>query len=89
MGRTDPGTTAEWHELPHRSSFTSSLRIQHLGVFAPYLRITVHQVAIAGNNVALGYKNWSCLVWPTTDGKRSIPEGLSNHENAIWIKSMN
>ena len=86
--RADSRPAAERDKLPHGPDVLPAFRAELLGALAPNIRVPVHQVSVAVDDVALLDKDGRFLVGPTADGQGGVAESDADHLDPVGVQAV-
>ena len=88
MRRANSRPTAEGDEFPHGPDILPAFRAELFCVFPPNVRVSVHEVSVAVDDVALLDEDGCFAVGTTADGQGGVSEGDANHLDPVGIQAM-
>jgi hypothetical protein len=88
VGRADARPAAEGHKLPQRARGLPALRDELFGVRAPVRRVSVHQVPVAVDDVALLDEDGERVVGPAADGEGRVGQRDTDRLQRDWVDAV-
>ena len=86
--RADSRPAPKRDKLPHGSDVLPAFRAELFGALAPNVRVPVHQVSVAVDDVALLDKDGGLAVGTAADGQGGVSESDANHLDPVGVQAV-